>query len=179
MGNGLRGSPRLRSLWIINIHSRRWGQAGRDSHSSTQPSVQTVTEPVSTVGVKLRSPTQIHTHAHKLGTCMDDLPYLNTDCDECESAERPAHAKHAHHFAAVVSRRRGCVGSHLCTQLHFLRAATDPLTLWRTIWTAGGGNGLRSGFMCFHVKASCRINQKVEERWFRGNARLFLQPLLF
>lgn len=87
--------------------------------------------------------------------------------------------KHAHHFAAVVSRRRGCVGSHLCTQLHFLRAATDPLTLWRTIWTAGGGNGLRSGFMCFHVKASCRINQKVEERWFRGNARLFLQPLLF
>ena len=108
MGNGLRGSPRLRSLWIINIHSRRRGQAGRDSHSSTQPSVQTVTEPVSTVGVKLRSPTQKHTHAHKLGTCMDDLPYLNTDCDECESAERPAHASARKHAQTRTPFRCRC-----------------------------------------------------------------------
>lgn len=107
--------------------------------------LQTITEPVSTARVKLCSPTHTRTHA-------DGWPSIPEN--KCERTET---------FYCHFTRKRGSVGSHLCTQLHFLWAASDPPTALRTIQTAAAGNSLHSVFMCFRVNASCCINQKAQE----------------
>lgn len=166
MANSPQRQPRLRSLWIINIHSPQRGRRGgtptrqhsrvfRLSPSQCQQSESSCARP------------HWHTHAHKLGTCMNDLPYLNTDCDKCKRKDRAVHTRahtqtRTYHFT-VVSVGGGAVWAPICAH------SSISSELLPIHWHHRGQFKLQEQeivsivvFMYFHVKASCRINDTLQ-----------------
>lgn len=154
--------PKLRSLWIINIHSRPRGGRGLP-HANTA-------ESSNRQQASVNSPSQAvlaHTHTHELGPCLNDLLHLNADCDKCR------HTPHTHTRTILLLFQpevwlRGLPSVH---------TAPFPPSCYRSADTVEDDANCRSrkwslrfyvlqckGFLSF----SCTWNFSVED-WFRTN----------